>query len=43
LLLDEPGLSLHALAQADFLKYIDDLAKRHQVPLQHPFAFHDSF
>lgn len=31
LLLDEPGLSLHALAQADFLKYIDQLAKDHQV------------
>src|SRR5262249_15365914 len=31
LLLDEPGLSLHALAQADFLRYIDDLAERHQV------------
>ena len=31
LLLDEPGLALHALAQADFLRYIDDLAKDHQV------------
>lgn len=31
LLLDEPGLSLHALAQADFLRYIDDLATRYQV------------
>lgn len=31
LLLDEPGLALHALAQADFLKYIDDLSTRHQV------------
>ena len=31
LLLDEPGLSLHALAQDDFLRYIDDLSKRHQV------------
>ena len=31
LLLDEPGLSLHALAQKDFLDYIDDLAKRHQI------------
>ncbi|MGL4553632.1 MAG: ATP-dependent nuclease, partial [Gemmataceae bacterium] len=31
LLLDEPGLSLHALAQADFLDYIDDLAKTHQI------------
>ncbi len=31
LLLDEPGLSLHALAQADFLRYIDSLAEKHQV------------
>ena len=31
LLLDEPGLSLHALAQSDFLKYIDSLGKKHQV------------
>lgn len=31
LLLDEPGLSLHALAQADFLSYIDDLAQSHQI------------
>jgi hypothetical protein len=31
LLLDEPGLALHALAQADFLRYIDRLAKDHQV------------
>jgi predicted ATP-dependent endonuclease of OLD family len=31
LLLDEPGLSLHALAQSDFLKYIDDLSKEHQI------------
>lgn len=31
LLLDEPGLALHALAQADFLNYIDNLAKSHQV------------
>jgi predicted ATPase len=31
LLLDEPGLSLHALAQADFLYYIDDLTKNHQI------------
>lgn len=31
LLLDEPGLSLHALAQADFLRYIDDLSADHQV------------
>lgn len=31
LLLDEPGLSLHGLAQADFLHYIDDLSKGHQI------------
>jgi len=31
LLLDEPGLSLHALGQADLLDYIDDLAKEHQL------------
>lgn len=31
LLLDEPGLNLHALAQADFLRYIEDLAKDHQI------------
>jgi predicted ATP-dependent endonuclease of OLD family len=31
LLLDEPGLALHALAQADFLRYIDKLAQSHQV------------
>ncbi|MCW0373823.1 AAA family ATPase [Xanthomonas sacchari] len=31
LLLDEPGLALHALAQADFLRYIDRLSKDHQV------------
>lgn len=31
LLLDEPGLNLHALAQADFLAYIDSLAKFHQI------------
>ncbi len=31
LLLDEPGLSLHALAQADFLRYIHELSKRYQV------------
>lgn len=42
LLLDEPGLSLHALAQADFLAYIDDLAKRHQViyTTHSPFMVH---
>jgi predicted ATP-dependent endonuclease of OLD family len=31
LLLDEPGLNLHALAQADFLSYIRELSKHHQV------------
>ncbi|MEZ6142731.1 MAG: AAA family ATPase [Zavarzinella sp.] len=32
LLLDEPGLNLHVLAQADFLRYIDALAeKKHQI------------
>ncbi len=32
LLLDEPGLNLHALAQADFLRFIDErLAPKHQV------------
>jgi len=32
LLLDEPGLSLHAKAQNDFLKFIDErLAPKHQV------------
>ncbi len=32
LLLDEPGLNLHALAQADFLRFIDErLAQKHQV------------
>ncbi|WP_193748195.1 ATP-dependent nuclease [Exiguobacterium indicum] len=31
LLLDEPGLSLHALAQEDFLDYIENLADDHQI------------
>ncbi len=31
LLLDEPGLSLHALAQRDLLRYIDDLSEKHQI------------
>jgi len=32
LLLDEPGLALHATAQGDFLRFIDDeLARTHQV------------
>lgn len=42
LLLDEPGLSLHAMAQADFLRYIDDLAKSHQLlyTTHSPFMIH---
>lgn len=31
LLLDEPGLNLHALAQADFLSYIDTLSESYQI------------
>lgn len=31
LLLDEPGLSLHALAQADYLRYIDQLSDDNQI------------
>jgi predicted ATP-dependent endonuclease of OLD family len=31
LLLDEPGLSLHALAQADLLNYIEHLSEEHQI------------
>ncbi len=31
LLLDEPGLNLHALAQADFLAYIRELSSQHQI------------
>ena len=31
LLLDEPGLNLHALAQADFMAYIRELANQHQI------------
>ena len=31
LLLDEPGTSLHGLAQADFLGYINDLSDKHQI------------
>lgn len=38
LLLDEPGLSLHALAQADLLRYIDSLSERHQT--HSPFMIH---
>lgn len=42
LLLDEPGLALHALAQANFLDYIDELAKKHQViyTTHSPFMVH---
>lgn len=42
LLLDEPGLALHALAQADFLHYIDRLANDHQVlyTTHSPFMVH---
>jgi hypothetical protein len=31
LLLDEPGLSLHASAQGDLLKFIDYLSEKHQI------------
>lgn len=31
LLLDEPGLNLHALAQEDLLSYIGELSSKHQV------------
>lgn len=31
LLLDEPGLNLHALAQSDFLDYIDGLSESRQI------------
>jgi hypothetical protein len=43
LLLDEPGLSLHALAQEDFLRYIDSLSERHQVlyTTHSPFMIHN--
>lgn len=42
LLLDEPGLSLHALAQEDLLNYIDSLAEKHQViySTHSPFMIH---
>lgn len=42
LLLDEPGLSLHALAQEDFLCYIDTLSEKHQViyTTHSPFMVH---
>lgn len=31
LLLDEPGLNLHASAQADLLKFINELSKKYQI------------
>ena len=31
LLLDEPGLNLHASAQADLLKFFDELSKKYQI------------
>ncbi|MFK5216670.1 ATP-dependent nuclease [Glaesserella parasuis] len=31
LLLDEPGLNLHAAAQADLLTFLDDLSKEYQI------------
>lgn len=31
LLLDEPGLNLHASAQADLLKFFEDLSKKYQI------------
>lgn len=42
LLLDEPGLSLHALGQADFLRYIDHLSEEHQIvyTTHSPFMVH---
>ncbi|WP_431712650.1 AAA family ATPase [Serratia marcescens] len=42
LLLDEPALALHALAQSDFLNYIDHLSKNHQViyTTHSPFMVH---
>lgn len=41
-LLDEPGLNLHALAQRDFLHYIDELGEKHQVlySTHSPFLVH---
>ena len=42
LLLDEPGLNLHALAQADLLRYIDHIAQSHQTiyTTHSPFMVH---
>ena len=39
LLLDEPGLSLHALAQRDLLRYFDRLSGEHQIV----FSTHSPF
>jgi predicted ATP-dependent endonuclease of OLD family len=41
-LLDEPGLSLHGLAQADLLRYVDHLAEDHQIlyTTHSPFMVH---
>lgn len=45
LLLDEPGLNLHAKAQQDLLRYIDDLAKDYQViyTTHSPFMISDDY
>jgi len=45
LLLDEPGFKFATALgrQADFLRYIDDLASKHQVIYSNSFAVHDSF
>ncbi len=46
LLLDEPALSLHALAQGDFLRFTDErLAPNHQViySTHSPFMVHPSY
>ncbi|WP_145480547.1 AAA family ATPase [Yersinia similis] len=42
LLLDEPALALHAMAQSDFLNYIDHLSETHQViyTTHSPFMVH---
>jgi hypothetical protein len=42
LLLDEPGMNLHALAQADLLRYLDTLAEEHQIlyTTHSPFMVH---
>ena len=41
LLLDEPGLSLHAKAQEDLLRYFEkELSPHHQLMLHNPFTVH---